>query len=119
MQTSCGYGVPRLSSVAPKDPEKAPEAAFEDRETMGHWASNKIDKNELHTYQMEWNAKSLDGLSGLRAARRDLGERLWLADRKAAVMQVMAQREALIAGILIGIILAFVARLGESFLLRS
>jgi len=55
VQTSCGYGVPRLASVAPKDPEKAPEAAFEDRETMGHWASNEIEKNEYH---MKWNGTS-------------------------------------------------------------
>lgn len=85
---------------------------------MGHWASNKVEKNELHAYQREWNAKSLDGLNGLRAARRDLGERLWLADRKASLMRVLAQREALMAGILIGVLLAFLSRLSQAFLIN-
>jgi len=44
IQTSCGYGVPRLSSTVPNDPEKPGEAAFEDHETMGHWASDNVGR---------------------------------------------------------------------------
>ena len=84
---------------------------------MGHWASNKVKKDELHTYQMEWNAKSLDGLNGLRAARRGLGERLWLEDRKTFLVRILAQREALMTGIFIGVLMALVARSGRAFLL--
>lgn len=61
-----------LARVAPKDPEKVPEAAFGDREPMGHWASHKIEKRELHSYQMGWNPNSLDGLTSLKGSRRDI-----------------------------------------------
>jgi len=116
VQTSCGYGVPRLSSVAQKDPEKAPEAAFEDRETLGHWASNKAEKNELHSYQVANNCNSLDGLTGLKTARRDRGDRLWVGDMTASLQRVLAQREALMAGVFIGILLALLARLTQILL---
>ncbi|MCJ1470919.1 hypothetical protein MMC07_009567 [Pseudocyphellaria aurata] len=56
---------------------------LKDRETMGHWASVKIEKNQLHAYQKEWNANSLNGLTGLRVARRDAGERLWVTESTA------------------------------------
>lgn len=75
---------------------------------MGHWASKQMEKNELHAYQAEWNAKSLDGLPGLRVARRDAKERLWLTGTKAHVQRVVAQREALLLGIGIGMILMLV-----------
>jgi hypothetical protein len=117
VQTSCGYGVPRLSSAAPNDPEKVPEAAFEDRETIGHWASNKVEKNELLSYQTEWNSNSLDGLTGLKSARREGGEVLWLGDIKASVRRVLLQREALMAGMFIGILMALVARLTQALLI--
>ncbi|OJD22523.1 hypothetical protein ACJ73_06131 [Blastomyces percursus] len=70
VQTSCGYGVPRLALTT--DPTtNAPTPYLQDRETMGHWASNKIAKNELHAYQVKMNSDSLDGLPGLRAAMRE------------------------------------------------
>ena len=78
---------------------------FKDRETMGHWASKKVEKDELHAYQAEFNARSLDGLTGLRAARRNAGERLWLTETKAHIRRVAVQREALFLGIGIGILL--------------
>ncbi len=68
---------------------------------------------------MQWNAKSLDGLHGLRSARRDLGQRLWLEDRKASLMTILAQKEALSLGIVIGVLLALIARFGQEFLLMS
>jgi len=113
VQTSCGYGVPRLSSTAPilVDLEKTPEAAFEDRETLGHWAGKQVERNLIHSYQMEWNAKSLDGLDGLKSARRDLGQSLWLGDLKARGGRVLAQKEALGSGVFIGISLVLIAGL--------
>ncbi|KKZ65220.1 hypothetical protein EMCG_08928 [[Emmonsia] crescens] len=70
VQTSCGYGVPRLALTT--DPTtNTPKPYLQDRETMGHWASTKIAKNELHAYHALMNADSLDGLPGLRAAMRD------------------------------------------------
>jgi hypothetical protein len=37
-----------------------------------------IAKNELHSYQRDWNYDSLDGLPGLRAAMRSGG--MWAVD---------------------------------------
>ncbi|PSS22101.1 hypothetical protein M430DRAFT_99469 [Amorphotheca resinae ATCC 22711] len=119
VQTSCGYGVPRLSRNTPEDPEKNPETAFEDRDTLGHWASNKVEKNELMSYQMEWNSHSLDGLNGMRSARRESGERLWFGDMKARAKRILAQREALLVGIIMGFLLALMARMGQAFLNNS
>jgi hypothetical protein len=63
----------------PKDPSEL-KPYLQDRETMGHWAGKKIEKGDLGLYQQEWNFDSLDGLPGLRAARRSRGERLWIGD---------------------------------------
>lgn len=96
--------------------EGDPESAFEDRDTLGHWAKVKTEKNELQAYQMEMNAKSLDGLPGLRAARKDLGHRPWVDDVKARAHAVWAQKEALGVGVLVGLLISFVMGLGQVFL---
>jgi len=82
VQTSCGFGVPLLA-LKP-DAEKPGEVKpyLQDRETMRHWAGKKIEKGELGLYQQEWNYDSLDGLAGLRAARRSRGERMWIGDAR-------------------------------------
>jgi len=105
VQTSCGYGVPRLSTRDGKTADEEKRGAFEDRETLGHWASKKVEANELMTYQGEWNADSLDGLTGLRSARRERGERLWLTDAMATFRRIRSQKEAVIAGFLIAVFL--------------
>jgi hypothetical protein len=86
---------------------------------MGHWASNKIEKREWHSYQMEWNSNSLDGLADLRAARRDTEERLWVGDLRASVPRVLAQKEALMVGIFVGLLLALLARLIQVLLVTA
>lgn len=70
----------------------------------------KIEKDELQAYQAKWNASSLDGLTGLRAARRRAGERLWLTEGKSRVRRAMASREVLVMGILIGMFLVIVVQ---------
>jgi hypothetical protein len=84
VQTSCGFGVPRLAlKKDPEDPSK--EIPYlQDRETLSQWVRKKMEKGELQDYQKEWNSESLDGLPGLRAARRGTGEWLWLGDLKAS-----------------------------------
>jgi hypothetical protein len=120
VQTSCGYGVPRIAaSYSPSDAGKAPETAFEDRETMGHWASNKVEKNELLPYQQHWNSHSLDGLNGLRSARRSGGESLWLGDIRARVKRVLAQRESLMVGLVVGVLLVLLAQYVQELLVTG
>jgi hypothetical protein len=82
VQTSCGFGVPLLAMRPDsKDPSKQ-EPYFHDRDTLGHWAGKQISAGTIHEYQAKNNNSSLDGLPGLRAARRDKGERLWYRDMK-------------------------------------
>lgn len=118
VQTSCGFGVPRHAKVKLGDDEEKWVAGFEDREMLGHWASKKIESNTLHEYQKEWNYDSLDGLTGLKVARRDRGEILWVTDLIASFKRIMAQREALAFGFILAIILSIIAKLVESYLFR-
>lgn len=118
VQTSCGFGVPRHAKVRVDGDEEKWVAGFEDRETIGHWASKRVAANTLHEYQKEWNYDSLDGLTGLKAARRARGEILWVADLQASFRRITAQREALAFGFVLATILSIVAKLVENYLLR-
>lgn len=117
-QTSCGFGVPKHAKVKLGEEQEKWAAGFEDRETMGHWASKRIKANTLHEYQKEWNYDSLDGLTGLKAARRDRGEVLWVTDLQASFRRIVAQREALVFGFVLAMILSIIARLAESYLFK-
>ncbi|EAW06815.1 pyridoxamine 5'-phosphate oxidase family protein [Aspergillus clavatus NRRL 1] len=77
VQTSCGYGVPQLALTLDPDTNE-PKPYFKDRETIGHWASNKVEKGQLRAYQQQWNARSLDGLPGLWSAVADSGRSVWV-----------------------------------------
>ena len=108
VQSSCGFGVPYLSTTtstpcSADGDEVLRKPILKDRETMGHWASKQIEKGALEDYQAQWNADSLDGLTGLRAARRKNGERLWVTDLRARYRRVMGQREARVVGICGGV----------------
>jgi hypothetical protein len=75
-----------------------------DRDTLGHWASKQVESNTLLEYQAKWNASSLDGCPGMRAAMKDHGEVVWLALAKARVRRLAAQKEALVVGIVLGMV---------------
>ncbi|KAL3959925.1 hypothetical protein ACCO45_005042 [Purpureocillium lilacinum] len=83
-------------------------AVFEARPTMDHWASNKAQSNGLVDYQGVNNADSIDGLPGLRSARRETGETLWLRDLTARLKRISAEKEAVAVGFLLAMILYFV-----------
>jgi hypothetical protein len=55
----------------------------------------------------------------MRSARRESGERLWFGDMKARAKRILAQREALLVGIIMGFLLALMARMGQAFLNNS
>ena len=75
-----------------------------DRDTLGHWAHKQVESNTLLDYQAKWNASSLDGCPGMRAAMRDHGEVVWLALANARVRRLAAQKEALVVGIVLGMV---------------
>ncbi|ELR10104.1 hypothetical protein VC83_07565 [Pseudogymnoascus destructans] len=105
VQTSCGFGVPKLVKISGSadDEEKAAgcEYGFEDRDTIGHWAKKKMDKNALFEYQQNNNHDSLDGLAGLKSARRDRGELMLVADVRAWMRKVWGQKDAMLVGFML------------------
>jgi hypothetical protein len=102
VQTSCGYGVPMLATTAGDDDAVKP--CFEDRPTMVNWGSGKEQRGELSEYHRANNAYSLDGIPGLRAARRANGETLqFIGNAKAWCRRVMGTPDAVLTGMVIGV----------------
>lgn len=124
VQTSCGYGVPRVKqALYASDDDDGPSplgsilresqepgekldelAVFEARPTLDYWASMKTQSNAMHEYQGHNNADSIDGLPGLRSARRDAGQTLWVGDAKARLKRISAEREAIALGFLAAVV---------------
>ncbi|KAL1304048.1 hypothetical protein AAFC00_000485 [Neodothiora populina] len=116
VQTSCGYGVPLLADVDKSEVDnEEPRARFEDRQTLGHWASKRVEKGEMVDYQAKNNARSLDAMPGLKAARRTNGEMIWLEDFKAFLRTLLHQWQAVIIGMLLAIALTSI---GDGFLIK-
>ncbi|EFE32600.1 uncharacterized protein ARB_00425 [Trichophyton benhamiae CBS 112371] len=67
VQTSCGYGVPLLALRTDAE-TGAVKPYLQDRDTLVDWAEKQAEKKQLSKYMNAWNAESLDGLPGLRAA---------------------------------------------------
>ncbi|KAI9776656.1 MAG: hypothetical protein M1839_009462 [Geoglossum umbratile] len=111
VQTSCGFGVPLISgnparALPTSSSRDTPNLYFQDRKTLGHFATTKYKKNEMIPYQAEWNADSLDGLTGLRSAMRTRGQRIWWENLKAwARRMMMGQREAFFIGFVTGAVI--------------
>ena len=91
------------------------EPVLLDRDTLGHWARKKIENNQLLDYQAENNSGSLDGCPGMRTAMRDHGDNVWLTLTRARAQRIAAQKEALIVGIALGMVLL----LSSEMLLRQ
>lgn len=132
-QTSCGFGVPRVKKglygpdgddedgtgiargideilrEGAQDGEKLNElSVFEQRPTLDHWASKQTEGNKMLGYQVTNNASSLEGLPGLKAARREAGQVLWVGDLKARLRRIASEGEAVAAGFLLAMLLYFV-----------
>jgi hypothetical protein len=124
VQTSCGFGVPRVKRgiYAPEEASqkdlslgqilqegvvgKVNElAVFEERPTMDLWAEKQVEANTMLDYHKQTNVLSMDGLPGLRAARRSVGETLWFTDAKARARKVFAQSEAIAVGFVLALLL--------------
>jgi hypothetical protein len=58
---------------------------LEDRQTLGHWGAKQIEAGKMDDYRAKNNTRSLNGLPGLRRARLDAGERLWIGNLKARI----------------------------------
>jgi hypothetical protein len=114
VQTSCGFGVPMLCSSAMCTEEKKVSsmyAEFVDRNTMENWTRKQVEAGQLLQRQIEWNRRSLDGLPGLQSARKAGGEVIWWNDARAHGKRIGRQREGLVLGMLVGIVIMVLIRL--------
>lgn len=145
VQTSCGYGVPRVKKgIYAADEDDADGNAdgkaanesqggdatvdmekllrqghdegqkltelcvFEERPHLDYWAGSMVSKNSAHKYQAQHNARSMDGLPGMKTARRDNKEVLWLGDAAAYLRRTSAEKVSLTVGFLLGVFLCFI-----------
>lgn len=83
---------------------------FRDRESMNHWAENMESKGKMHDWHKNYNADSLDGLAGLKLARRAKGQWMLGEDIKVNVRRILQQKDAVFSGIVVGVILVFFFR---------
>lgn len=103
-----GFSEKQPSSTSNGEKGKLDElSVFEARPTMDKWAGDKVRANAMLNYQRDKNATSIDGLPGLRAARRDAGEkgRLWIGDLKARVARAAAERDGAVLGFVFAVLL--------------
>lgn len=79
-------------------------SVFEDRPTLVDNARKREKAGTVLEYQTQANLDSLDGLPGLRVARRAAGQWLWAADARAHCKRVLAEREAIVFGFVLGLL---------------
>lgn len=75
---------------------------FEERPALEQWAGNIVSKNGAHKYQAEKNSRSLDGLPGLKTARRDNKEVLWVGDALAYLRRLSSEKVSAVVGFVLG-----------------
>lgn len=78
-----------------------PKAYMKDRGTLGHFAKKTVEQGLMEWYHQQANIRSLDGLGGLRTARRGKGENLLLNDALIWFRRVLGQWDAMLVGALI------------------
>jgi len=118
VQTSCGFAVPQFSKNISSDeiveagdtaPPVIPELA--DRDTLNNFAIKTEAAGKMSEYRAKNNSRSLDGLPGLRIARIDKGERVWLDGMESAYRQLVAQRQGILFGFVMALVAMFLANL--------
>lgn len=108
--TSCGYAVPIIKRRFwdEEDGGSRELAVFEDRDTLNQFAAKREEAGTVLEYQIEKNSESLDGLPGMKAARRSHPDARWgflPAHVRACVDRVASQYEGMAVGFLAAIIL--------------
>ncbi|KAI5458052.1 hypothetical protein BGZ63DRAFT_363760 [Mariannaea sp. PMI_226] len=133
VQTSCGFGVPRVKKgiYSPENTSESPIeslllegtngkvdelAVFEERPTLDTWVKKRVETNAIQGYRNENNIRSLDGLPGLKSARRGVGEKLWIGDAKLRVRRALSQTEAIALGFVLGVAVLYAVMIGSRML---
>ncbi|KAF3040918.1 hypothetical protein E8E12_006789 [Didymella heteroderae] len=104
VQTSCGFstlpGVEGGDATAFADHEEDKDA----RETLEAWAAKKIERREMMDFQRANNARSLDGLPGLKSARLSQDQNIAIEDTKVWLQRVSRQWDAVVLGVVLGML---------------
>lgn len=93
--TSCGFAVPLLADGV---------AGFEERDTLDRYNEKKEERGKLPEYRAEHNTRSLDGLPGLRVARRQNGEVLLWGDVRSRLARVWHEKLSVCVGFLLAVL---------------
>lgn len=119
VQTSCGFrdslsgngreGDAQEDAITIVDHSNDTDAVLQ-RDTLDDWARKQIEKQELGDFQKRWNHRSLDGLPGMKSARRSYDENIAVEDTKAWFRKVRRQQDAVALGFGFGVL--FVIFLG-------
>ena len=83
------------------DLKLGPKAYMKDRGTLGHFAKKTVEGGHMEWYQQQANCRSLDGLGGLRAARRGRGDNMIVQDGLTWMRRILRQWDAMIVGALV------------------
>ncbi|KAL2759616.1 hypothetical protein ACRALDRAFT_1067620 [Sodiomyces alcalophilus JCM 7366] len=131
VQTSCGYSVPRVKrqlqasggeSAASGEEQKTvdddPEglSVFEVRPTLDDYWRRRKGEPAITEYQIRKNLTSLDGLPGLRKARKAAGQSIWFTDLKARGRRALAEKDGMILGALLVVFLYGTIVFGPAYL---
>lgn len=130
VQTSCGYGVPRVKmGLYRQDEDEEPIpvqkllmqgaavdrrldelCVFEERPTMDKDHQSQSEE-QLALYRARNNARSMDGLPGLRTARTASGEWLWVGNAVASIKILYAERISVAIGFILAVFMYVVLEL--------
>jgi hypothetical protein len=111
VQTSCGYGVPKICSSNRGGSDSDDASHWIDRDTLPKWAGSKSKAGEINAYRVKNNVRSLDGLPGLKSARREHGEWRVPVEVAAWVRRVLVgQGESLVLGMGISLVLLWLLK---------
>lgn len=128
VQTSCGYGVPRVKKAiyAPDQDATGDDntileqgfepisgklderCVFETRPTLDVSGVKLLVDDKAMKYRGSTNARSMDGLPGMKSSRRYNGEQLWIGDLEAKIRRLHAEKTAMAVGFGLAMALYFV-----------
>lgn len=107
VQTSCGYGVPLLDrdshSQHSEEETSVDCCCYKERPTLEKALNKMVRKGEIDAYIRDNSKRSLDGLLGLREARKMSGEWLLAGNITTWIHRQLAQVPAIALGIFIGL----------------
>ncbi|KAL7919745.1 hypothetical protein ACQKWADRAFT_329371 [Trichoderma austrokoningii] len=114
VQTSCGYGVPILDrgthSQHSEEELSVDCCCYKERPTLEKALHTMVRKGGVDAYIRETSKRSLDGLLGLREARKMSGEWLLVDDVTTWIGRQLTQGPAIALGIFIGLFIYTLVR---------